>query len=117
MHARVAYPYVHVPLQERLAQLPGGLRHPELLSVWDQWSYFQHEDKIIFVDDAERFVRLGLPFARCLLAFRAFPCSEPSLALVLRILCSRSDRQRGLWRVARVCVLPRCGEGRPLHVT
>jgi hypothetical protein len=54
---------VHVPLQERLAQLPGGLRHPELLSVWDQWSYFQHEDKIIFVDDAERFVRLRLPFA------------------------------------------------------
>ena len=76
----VAYPCVHVPLQERLAQLPGALRHPELLSVWDQWSYFQHEDKIIFVDDAERFVRLGLPFARCLLAFRAFPCSEHSLA-------------------------------------
>ena len=73
---RVAYPFVHVPLQERLAQLPGGLRHPELLSVWDQWSYFQHEDKIIFVDDAERFVRLRLRLRSLPACLRAFPCSE-----------------------------------------
>jgi hypothetical protein len=87
----VAYPSVRVLLQERLAQLPGGLRHPELLSVWDQWSYFQHEDKIIFVDEAERFAfpplsSAFLRFPPLSSAFLRFPpLSVASLSLQRRL--------------------------------